>query len=51
MKKFKKLQNVKVLNKKAQQQIKGGWISCSRPGARVCPGEDGRCVPAAWDCP
>ncbi|WP_157558613.1 hypothetical protein [Microscilla marina] len=51
MKNFKQLQNVTTLDKKAQQNVKGGWLdrSCPRPGMWWC--EPGRCVPRGWQCP
>jgi len=49
MQKFKKLQNVKKLDKKEQQNVKGGWGSCPRPRMFFC--EPGICVPWGANCP
>ena len=50
MQKFKKLQNVKMLDKKEQKNVKGGWgTGCPRPRMFFC--EPGICVPWGTNCP
>lgn len=51
MKNIKKFKDVKVLDKTAQQNVKGGGFdrSCPRPGMWWC--EPGICVPRGAYCP
>jgi len=50
MKKFKQLQNVKVLDKKAQKNLTGGWGG-NCPWHRPIFCEPGICVPRGAQCP